>query len=137
MRVAIRIALGLAVLFFLVETRADTIYRCELDGAITFADRPCGVDAKKYEPDTTRVSEFKSVPVSHESSVHIQSRPPHSRVSPSIAESQTAHAEECRRIHDSLSAVRSKMRAGYTAKEGERLKEREQKLNASRRAKRC
>jgi hypothetical protein len=50
---------------------------------------------------------------------------------------QAKHAAECRRIHESLSAVRDKMRAGYNAKQGERLKERERKLNESRREKHC
>jgi hypothetical protein len=50
---------------------------------------------------------------------------------------QAKHAAECRRIRESLGAVRDKMRAGYNAKQGERLKERERKLNESRRAKRC
>jgi hypothetical protein len=137
MRVAIRIALGLAVLFFFVETRAGTIYRCELDGAVTFSDRPCGSDAKKYEPDASRVSEFKPVPARFASSVHTKSPPRQRRTEPGIAAAQAKHAEECRRIHDSLRAIRAKMRAGYTAKEGERLKERQQKLNVSRRMKHC
>lgn len=139
MRVAIRIVLGLAVLFFFVETRADTIYRCAHDDVVTFSDRPCGIDAQVYEPDTSRVSEVKSAPSAFvATAAHTQGRSPRpSQSGPSIAESQAKHAEECRRIHDSISTIRSKMRAGYRAKEGERLKEREQKLNASRRAKRC
>jgi hypothetical protein len=136
MRVAVRIALGLAVLFFFAQGRADTIYRCERGGTRTFSDRPCGVDAEKYQPDLSRVSEYKPVPASF--TARTQTRPvKQSRSGASIAETQAKHADECRRIHEALAAVRSKMRAGYNAKEGERLNERERKLNTSRRDKRC
>ena len=138
MRVAIRIAVGIAVLFFFATGRADTIYRCEHEGVATFSDRPCGADAQTYQPDVSRVSEFKAVPATlseYAQSKNVQVN--HSRSEPSIAEMQAKHAAECRRIRDSLGAVRDKMRAGYNAKQGERLKERERKLNESRRAKRC
>jgi hypothetical protein len=136
MRVAIRIALGLAILFLFANGRADTIYRCEQDGALTFSDRPCGTDAQTYEPDVSRVSEYKPVPT--KAAAHAQRRTEtHTRSEPSITETQAKHAAECRRIHDSLGAVRDKMRAGYNAKQGERLKERARKLNESRREKRC
>lgn len=138
MRVAIRIALGIAVLFFFVHSRADTIYRCERDGVTTFSDRPCGADAQTYEPDMSRVSEYEAVPAAFTARVQSKSAPEkHPRSEPSIAEMQAKHAAECRRIHESLGAVRDKMRAGYNAKQGERLKERERKLNQSRREKRC
>ena len=136
MRVAIRIALGLAVLFFFVTGRAETIYRCEQDGTLTFSDRPCGADARTSEPNVSRVSEDKPVPAASiaQAQSHSEKR---SRSEPSIAEVQAKHAAECRRIRDSLGDVRDKMRAGYNAKQGERLKQRERKLNETRRAKRC
>jgi hypothetical protein len=136
MRVAVRIAVGIAVLFFFANGHAETIYRCSQGGTLTFSDRPCGADAQTYEPDVSRVSEYKSVPATFTS--RAQSRPQkHQQSGPSIAQEQAKHAAECKRIHDSLAAVRDKMRAGYNAKQGERLKEREHKLNESRREKRC
>ena len=138
MRVAIRIALGIAVLFFFANGRAETIYRCERDGVTTFSDRPCGADARTYEPDLSRVSEYKAAPAIF--TAHAQSKPIREKrltSEPSIAEAQAKHAAACRRIQESLGVVRDKMRAGYTAKQGERLKERERKLNESRREKRC
>jgi hypothetical protein len=136
MRVAIRIALGLAVFFFFANGRAGTIYRCEQNGILTFSDRPCGADAQTYEPDVSRVSEYKPEPTTFVANAPAREKQ-RSRSVPSTAEVQAKHAAECRRIHDSLGAIRDKMRAGYNAKQGERLKERERKLNESRREKRC
>src|SRR4051794_4957130 len=101
MRVAIRIALGLAVLFFFAAGRAETIYRCEQAGTLTFSDRPCGADARTYEPNVSRVSEYKAVPATSTPRAQSSSEK-RSRSEPSIAEMQAKHAAECRRIHDSL-----------------------------------
>jgi hypothetical protein len=136
MRIAVRIVVGLAILFFFVYGRADTIYRCDINGTVTFADRPCGADAQKFEPNLDRVTNYEPVATHVVSEVH--SRPvKQAQSDPSIAQLQAKHAEECRRIRESLGTIRSKMRAGYNVKQGERLKERERKLNESRRAKHC
>ena len=138
MRVAIRIAVGVAVLFFFANSHAETIFRCKLEGVVTFSDRPCGADAQTYQPNTSRVSEYEPVPAALTAHAQKTSAPEkHTRAAPSIAEVQAKHAADCMRIRDSLGAVRDKMRAGYNAKQGELLKDRERKLNESRRAKRC
>ncbi|HEU4600933.1 MAG TPA: hypothetical protein VFS24_03140 [Steroidobacteraceae bacterium] len=136
MRVAVRIVVGLAILFFFAYARADTIYRCDSGGTITFSDRPCGADAQKFEPNLNLVSHYE--PVATHVVTEVQSRPvKEAPPDASIAQLQAKHAEECRRIRESLGTIRSQMRAGYNAKQGERMKERERKLNESRRAKRC
>ena len=57
-------------------------------------------------------------------------------IAPGVADARTATAAEraaCEaRIQPKLDAIDAKMRAGYTASEGERLKERRRKLEAER-----
>jgi Domain of unknown function (DUF4124) len=117
---------------------ASPIYRCELSGVTTFSDRPCSAEFSEYVPDEQRVSTVKVEGVPGPT----QSRPAtRSKGSApgngSIAADQLKRKEECARITRSLGEIRSKMRAGYDAKEGERLRERQRKLTLDRRAKKC
>lgn len=112
-----------------------SIYRCEINGVVTFADRPCGAEATTYSPDTTRVSTYEAPPSRSISAT--KAAPKKRLVRTSIAEAQSKAAEECRRIDAALRDIRSKQRAGYGAKEGERMKERQRALSERRRTKRC
>lgn len=47
------------------------------------------------------------------------------------------HKAACARLEQGLRDVRSKMRTGYGAKEGERLKQRQRQLNNRRRLEKC
>lgn len=117
---------------------ASPIFRCEVSGVTTFSDRPCAADSSEYVPDDQRVSTVKAEHVS----APTQTRPVTRRKSSvpgkgSIAADQLKHKEECARIDRSLGEIRSKMRAGYDAQEGERLRERQRKLTLDRRGKKC
>jgi hypothetical protein len=114
-----------------------TIYRCEIGGIITFSDRPCDTGAQLYEPDTSRVSTYSAPAASSGNERPTARIEPPRRRSPSIAEAQAKQAEECARLRSDLKEIRSKMRAGYRVKEGERLRERQSRLQARLRARRC
>lgn len=114
------------------------VFRCTMDGVTTFSDRPCGTDAEAYESDGARISTFQAPPVTATSKSSPKRRAIESkRKNASIAIAQAKHAERCARIERSLRDIRSKMRAGYGAKQGERLNERHRKLTAQRREQRC
>ena len=121
-----------------VALAASPIYRCELSGVTTFSDRPCATDASEYVPDDQRVSTVKVEgtpgPMQARPATRSKGRAPGSD---SIAADQLKLKEVCARIDRSLGEIRSKMRAGYEVKEGERLKQRQRKLVLDRREKKC
>jgi hypothetical protein len=117
---------------------ASPIYRCEVSGVTTFSDRPCAADSSEYVPDDQRVSTVKVEHVAAATQTRPATRAKGSAPAKgSIAADQLKHKEECARIDRSLGDIRSKMRAGYDGKEGERLRERQRKLTLDRREKKC
>ena len=124
-----------------IEVSADpafpsAVYRCVVDEVVTFSDRPCDAEAKHYTPESEWVS-MVDVTKSSTTPSRAAARKPARAPGASIAAAQAKHKEECARMEESLREVRSKLRAGYDVKQGERLKERNRKLNAQLRAKRC
>jgi hypothetical protein len=115
------------------------IYRCTVNGVAVFSDTPCATDAQIYELDTSRISTYSSAATvnAQVSPVRIKNKPPRARTVDSIATDQARHAAQCVKISDSLRELRSKMRAGYGAKQGERLRERQLKLENRRRTEKC
>jgi hypothetical protein len=114
----------------------SAVFRCVVNDVVTFYDRPCGDDAKTYEPDDARFSTVTAAPASKPAASPRAAKPKRIK-SGSIAADQMKHADTCARIDRSLRDIRSKMRAGYDAKQGERLNERQRKLNQQRRDERC
>lgn len=101
----------------------DQIYRCrEADGSVLFSDRACapgqtGIDAP-YAPapgtrslDTRGLGEDRPAPV-------------HRRAATGQADSGPQRAYECSKRERRLEEVNAKLRRGYTASEGERLRRR-------------
>jgi hypothetical protein len=115
------------------------IYRCEVAGVVTFADLPCDSTARQYQTDASRVSTYAAPPVSKVAAAAAKQNKSAKRRagSKSSVDSHAKQVAECARISGSLKDIHSKMRSGYTAKQGERLKERQAKLDEQRRAKRC
>lgn len=108
-----------------------TIYRCETAAGVVFADRPCGSDSEPYSPGLESVSVMTTVPA--------QDVPTRATAAPrrTPAEPKNTRAENCARLDESLRKIVSTLRAGYTARQGERLKQRKRDLDAQRRAQRC
>ena len=116
---------------------ASTIYRCIDEDIVTYSDRPCASNASEYEPDEARISILEVAPPSTTTTA-VRPKPKRAAAdSVSIAAGQAKHAEHCGKLERSLRDIRSKMRAGYDAKEGERLRERRRKLSAQHRELRC
>jgi hypothetical protein len=134
------LAVIVLIVSFYVATSiaASPIYRCEVSGVTTFSDRPCAADSSEYLPDDQRVSTVKVEHVAAATQTRPATRAKSSAPGKaSIAADQLKHKEDCARIDRSLGDIRSKMRAGYDGKEGERLRERQRKLTLERRGKKC
>jgi hypothetical protein len=114
----------------------SAVYRCVINEVVTFSDRPCDAGAKHYTPDSEWVS-MVDVTKTAASPGRVPSRKPKRAQVTSIAAAQAKHKEECTRLEEALRDVRSRLRAGYDVSQGERLKERNRKLNADLRSKRC
>jgi hypothetical protein len=119
-----------------VALAAPQIYRCDIAGVSTYQDRPCTEDSVPYEPDIGRVSTYDPPPATAARSAARKPRKRNSATA-SSAQAQAKRAEECRRIGASLREIKAKMRTGYDAREGERLRARKLKLDERRRAHKC
>ncbi|MDY0064872.1 MAG: DUF4124 domain-containing protein [Steroidobacteraceae bacterium] len=132
-----------ACLFHPCELLADsTIYRCVVAGVSTFSDRPCGDRSTIHQPGAAAVSTYQppaATPTDDAGRSSASRRRARERASGARADIESAararKLEECRRIEASLREIRSRMRAGYSASEGERLRTRQSKLNGQRREK--
>ena len=115
--------------------KSRPIYRCKAADAVTFSDRPCDAAAEVYEAGA-RVNTYEAPDFAPRASIApaVKAR---GRESDSEAKARAKLLERCERIQQSLRDIRSKMRSGYTAKEGERLRTRQTKLQNQRRAAKC
>lgn len=133
-----RIAALLAVSFISPTQATDSssraVYRCETPQGIVFADRPCDVSARPYEPDLAGVSVIETAVPVRTAPAKATAPAPRPR---SVASNARPKAETCDRLRQSLRKVAASLRSGYGVKEGERLKERKRELEAKRKAARC
>lgn len=123
-----------------------TIFHCVIAGVRTFSDRPCGSAAQSpatgsatVELGPLNILKSPAAPAVSPSAKAGKSPAPRAATVSrrSTAAGRTAKAGTCGRIQQSLRKITSKMRSGYTAKEGERLRERKKDLEEKRRAQRC
>jgi hypothetical protein len=112
------------------------IYRCNSDNGVTFSDRPCAAAAEVYA-SATPLNTFEPPKVEPRPRPAATNRPREAAGFDGQRNDQAKLAEKCQRIQQSLRDIRSKMRAGYTAREGERLRERQAKLEEQRRSAKC
>jgi hypothetical protein len=119
---------------------AQRIFRCEVKGQTTFADRPCP-EAPSTEVQLSPVNAYHAEaatgPVSRQAAKASPGRERASKSSGSIANEQQKEQQRCQRLADQLATIRSKMRSGYTADQGEKLRERQRQLEQQRRTERC
>ena len=123
-------------------TAAHAIYRCKAADQITFSDRPCSADAQVYEVASGRVDPAQSEPPAPAAAQPARSAgaskdTPRRRSAKPSADAARAKQVACDGIESRLRDLRSKMRSGYGAREGERLKERHRALQERRRAMQC
>lgn len=114
------------------DSPARTIYRCESAQGPVFSDRPCSAVSEVYEPDLGRVSVVDTV-----SPPALPAPRSASAARPARQAAIQPKATACEGLERSLHKIVSTMRAGYNAKQGERLRERKRELEAKRRAEKC
>jgi hypothetical protein len=112
------------------------IYRCHVDGVLTFADRPCDTASDIHEIDTDGIN-TSAAPAEAKTSKKSATKPERRRSGSTKAGDPTKALETCNRLSQSLRDIRSKMRGGYKASEGERLKERQVRLKNQLRLAKC
>ena len=120
--------------------KAQTIYRCQIAGVGTFSDRPCGDSIEQYDAGLSRLSILDSPAVPARTSERKSERAPRSprnRTDDAEDAAQAKKAAACRSSHDSLHKISEHMRAGYSAKQGERLRTRKKDLEEKRRTLGC
>jgi hypothetical protein len=133
-----RLICALLVVLSIEASSTSAIYRCEAGGTITFSDRPCDASARPYAPDSSRISTYEAPSVPQADPGRKQTKPRKSKGSargPSV--DPLAKRAACDKLKNALKDIRARMRSGYSAKEGERLRERQQALQARLRADRC
>lgn len=140
-------SLALLLTAYLVVFRADsadrTIYRCVLAGVTTFSDRPCGesIEVHSLESSATPAAAVPKSGASASMSELPQAAAKPVRAPPAgranSANHKDSRARECVRLDTELRRLRARMRAGYRAAEGERLRERQRAANARRRELPC
>jgi len=113
------------------------IFRCEANGKITYSDQRCASTpttevvlrpTNSYHADTSPTTPSRSASVRREQSP---------KQAASIADEQQRVKQQCQRLADQLTTIEIKMRSGYSAKQGEQLRERQRQLEQRRRTERC
>ena len=100
---------------------AETIYRCEsASGGLVFSDRPCAADAEVHAADTSRITVYDAPPISQRASEPRSKAATANKSARKHAAAQAKHQAACAKFDQSLREVRTKLRTGYGAKEGER-----------------
>jgi hypothetical protein len=110
-----------------VPSRGTVVIACTVNGKRVYSDSACGADARPHEIATDRMNTYAppsidTTPVAVTSSV-VESPPvfvpsEHSRTSPQ------ANGAACSAIQREIDAIDARMRQGYLAPEGERLRAR-------------
>lgn len=140
MKVAMFIfVLGAGLLIRPQPTEAQrAIYRCAGEDGVVFTDRPCQAGADPHEIDDSRITVYTPAPADVRASTASPAKPAKTRAARSgRAADPDQHQAKCARLDQGLRDVRTKMRTGYGAREGERLKARQRQLNEQRRAQKC
>lgn len=119
-------------------TNARAIYRCEIEGVLTFSDRPCDPQAQLHELDGSALNVFDP-PAASAAPPRARSRPKAAtRSSGNLANGEAQKRKQrCERLAQALKDVRARQRTGYRAGAGERLREREAKLKSELRLAQC
>lgn len=125
-----RIAVALLLICLIASARAGSMFRCEIAGVTTYSDRPCAADAQPHELNDSSVNTYAAPPLPSNVRPKQQSARPQKKRVAADESKATEGVELCARLSRSSKEVRSKMRAGYKTKEGERLRERLAKLKA-------
>jgi hypothetical protein len=107
-----------------------TIYRCAGEGGTVYSDRPCGQNAAPHRIDNSRVTVYTPPPAVKRPVTSASAKPARPGAAKKARLPDPArHRLACARLEQSLRDVRTRMRTGYGAQEGERLKARQRLLD--------
>jgi hypothetical protein len=118
---------------------AQRIFRCEFNGRTIYSDQPCATapstevvlrSTNSYHAETSAV-----VPPSTHKAARSDRQP--TRQTDAIAVELQRAQLNCQRLADQLVNIENTMRSGYSAKQGERLRERQRQLEQRRRTEHC
>ena len=117
---------------------AQRIFRCEAYGRIIYGDQPC-VAASSTEVVLQPTNSYHAdpAPVSPPTRKFVKSDVRTNREADAIAAEQQRAKLNCQRLADQLANIENTMRSGYSAKQGEHLRERQRQLELRRRTERC
>jgi hypothetical protein len=139
-RYGLAAGLGLiACACFAKDPENRRIYRCEVNGRIAFSDLPCAA-APSIEvvlhPTNSYHADAPSA-LSRSERKFAASDGQSTRQSDAIAAEQQRAKLNCQRLADQLVNIENTLRSGYSAKQGERLRERQRQVEQRRRTERC
>lgn len=134
---AATLALGSWLLTHSAEAQPP-IYRCTGEAGTVYSDRPCAEAADIYEIDDSRVTVYTPAAADKQSPAKAAAEATKAKpVKRTRLPDPAKHRLTCAKIVQSLRDVRTKLRTGYGAKEGERLKQRQRQLDQQRRSEKC
>jgi hypothetical protein len=116
---------------------AARVYRCTVDGRLTFSDRPCPNASDATEIEVSAVNSYSAPEPARTRSAPEKRAPPQNRNNESIAAEQSRAKQQCARLRLQLDSLEEKLRSGYTAKEDRKLHERQRQLQERMRIERC
>lgn len=109
---------------------AASVYQCVINGERVFSDQPCAKDAEQREiAESNRMNaQDTRIMDKHESPAKRRN---------DAADDIDKKKMACNKLREQQSAIKSQMRTGYTAKQGEQLRTRLDKLNEKYGAQKC
>lgn len=126
-----------ALMFAQLSGAQTTVYRCAGDDAVVYSDHPCEPGADLHEMDDSRITVYTPQPIAERAAAVTAKQSKASRARSGRAADPAQHRARCDRLDQGLRDVRTKMRSGYDARQGERLKARQRQLNEQRRTQKC
>jgi len=128
---------GLTIMLVAPNSRADEqarsatrVYQCTKNGERVFSDQPCGPDAQARDVAVVNRMDAVAVKVTSNSRIdpRLNSHVVRHRSTQPKSEALDAVEQRCKKIGRDKAAIDSRMRSGYSAAQGERLRERLRKL---------
>lgn len=117
----------LLVLFSALAANAET-YKCKQAGRTIYSQQPCGDNATVIESRVSVSLDPAPHPVIFEPYTPPQRLP---AAAPQVVQARPAPPPGCKHQESALENIRSQMRAGYTAAQGEWLHERQRQAMAA------
>jgi hypothetical protein len=107
-------------------TFAQQVYECHISGQRVFSDQPCAADATRREVTITNTMQAKEADIGYKASPAKSHKP---KPFAGLADPHDKQRERCTKLSNDKQRINTQLRAGYTGKQGERLRERLRKID--------